>query len=859
MLYLRGKAGKALSLNMESILDGVAFNDAQLQAVKTVNGPLLILAGAGSGKTRVLTYRIAHMVRDLGIPSHSILAITFTNKAANEMRSRISNILGSTRGMWILTFHSLCARMLRTDAEKLGYSSSFTIYGDDDSKRLVKEIYRELDINEKNFPIQQVRYRISKAKNNLQDCEAFASRASNHGVEDVAARVYQVLSERLARANAMDFDDLLMHGYRLLKSNPDILDAYRERFRYISVDEYQDTNHAQYEIARLLAGRFRNLMVVGDDDQSIYSWRGADIRNILEFEKDYPDAKVVKLEENYRSTSTILNAANAVIENNSKRKSKTLYTSGDAGDPIDLYLAADERDEGRWIASEIEKRITQGYSYSDIAVFYRTNAQSRMLEDMLMRAGVPYQIVGGTRFFDRAEIRDVMAYLSVVVNPADDISAKRIVNMPRRGIGDNTVAFIEDKAAKEGLSFMEALQASIVDESLSSRARTGLARFDSLIRTVRSYTGSMRDVVEMIVSQSGLLEYFESRPTIEDRARAENIREFFGVVSEFEDTHSLFEEEDSAPTVEAGITKPLVVDKPKQASEMDMIAMALAAVDETAGFDGTNEGAAGGSTEGTTEGTAVHMLSPLMEWLSLRSDLDSLNDSDSAVTLMTVHSAKGLEFPVVFLAGMEEGIFPHQSSMGSNLSVEEERRLAYVAITRAKEHLSICCTQQRSLFGDTRTNPMSRFVEEIPSTYIRQAGVGSLGYSGTGFEKRGSRRGIYGSGTSYEQSDGHVFGSRNPRSSRRRFSSTRDSAFASKRFSRASQLEQLEQLDGSKNGGKRSTNEASVKFAVGDKVDHKVFGRGRVIDVDKDILQIHFENGGTKKLLVGYAPIVKIE
>ncbi len=812
----------------QSLIDSAKLNPAQREAVETVSGPLLVLAGAGSGKTRVLTYRIAHMVADLGVPPYAILAITFTNKAAAEMRSRIGELLGPMRGMWVLTFHSLCVRMLRADAHRVGYTTNFTIYDDDDSKRLVKEIYSELDVNPKAFSIQSVRGRISRAKNELVDAEEFARTAGASPVEQVTAKVYAKLQERLRMANAMDFDDLLLYGHRLLADNPEVLAAYQDRFQYISVDEYQDTNHAQYEIARLLAARSRNLMVVGDDDQSIYSWRGADIRNILEFEKDYADAKTVKLEENYRSTGIILDAANSVIAHNSNRKSKKLFTSGPAGDKIDMYVATDERDEGRWIATEIEKRVARGYEYSDIAVFYRTNAQSRMLEDMFLRVGIPYQIVGGTRFFDRAEIRDVMAYLDVVVNPADDISAKRVVNTPRRGIGKTTIQLIEGRAAAEGVTFMDALQESIADDSIGAKTRNGLAQFDNIIRTARSYSGSLRDVVEMIVSQTGLIEALEAQRTPEAMSRIENIREFFGVVSEFESQHAEEDDEDEAPTVQAGITEAPKKAEPGQ--PMDMAAMALAALRASTG---DAAGAGAGAPGGQEEGTAQLLLTPLMEWLSLRSDLDSVDDSDSQVTLMTVHSAKGLEFPIVFIAGMEEGIFPHMNSRFDEAGIEEERRLAYVAITRAREHLSIVWAQQRSLFGSTQNNPKSRFVREIPQECVNFPGVGSRGYSGTGHEKRGSRRGIYGSGTRYEQSaaatDGRIFGGSG---------------------------QPVNLLDQGGRGGKAEV----ARFSKGDRVDHKVFGRGIVIGAKGDSLTVKFDKTGVEKtLLLGYAPIVKVD
>ncbi len=815
---------------MSMFIDDVGLNSAQYEAVTTTEGPLLILAGAGSGKTRVLTYRIAHMVADLGVEPYQILAITFTNKAAAEMRARINEILGSIRGMWILTFHALCVRMIRENAERLGYKPSFTIYDDDDSKRLMKEIFAELDINTKLF--NSVRSAISKAKNELIDVDTFEMQAAKFGRDTAVCKAYRRLQERLKIANAMDFDDLLMLGHKLLAENIDVLEEYQERFRYISVDEYQDTNHAQYEIAKLLSSKYRNLMVVGDDDQSIYSWRGADIKNILNFEKDYPDAHVVKLEENYRSTGIILDAANAVITNNTARKSKKLFTSGPKGDLIDMYLSTDERDEGRWIASEIEKYVAKGYSYSDVAVFYRTNAQSRSLEDMFLRAGIPYQIVGGTRFFDRAEIRDVMAYLNVVVNPADDVAAKRIVNTPRRGIGKTTIETISQRAVLEGISFMDALQLSIADESLSTKARNGLAQFDSIIRNARSYSGSLRDIVEMIVDKSGLISSLEAQHTPEADDRIENIREFFGVVSEFEETHMLDDEEENiqAPMSFAERAIAAVQNSRKIGESRLDIEKGVSKSMQDDTHDASDAIAADDfATDRSNDGTVVRFLTPLMEWLALRSDLDTLSDYGAQVTMMTVHSAKGLEFPIVFLAGMEDGIFPHLRTIFEDSGIEEERRLAYVAITRAREHLSIVCAQQRSLFGQTQQNPRSRFVQEIPEECINLAGVGSLDYYGTGYEKRGSRRGIYGSGTRYEQSDGvgRIFGS---------------SGFGPLMSS-----------------GKKNDSKEEEKFEVGDIVDHKVFGKGRVIEVAGDEIHVEFEKTGqTKKLLVGFAPIVKV-
>ena len=473
----RSAAPCKLSRRIGMPIDIETLNGPQREAVTTIDGPLLVLAGAGSGKTRVLTYRIANLIENHGVAPWQILAITFTNKAAAEMRERLGGLVGPrARGMWVSTFHSMCVRILRADAERLGFTRNFTIYDTDDQKRLYKEIMAELDVDPKRFPINALMNRISTAKNELVVPLEFEKQA-NDPVGKVAARVYARLQERLKAANAFDFDDLLLYAYLLLKNHADVLEAYQDRFRYIMVDEYQDTNHAQYAITGLLAAKHKNIMVVGDDDQSIYSWRGADIRNILEFEQDYPSAHVVKLEQNYRSVGNVLAAANAVIANNQHRKAKRLFTAAEDGDKIQVYMAADERDEGRWIAGEIEKRRAAGLSYNQMAVFYRTNAQSRMLEDMLLRAGVPYRIVGGTRFFDRAEIRDVMAYLTLVVNPADDIAAKRVINVPRRGVGKTTIERIEQFAREMGMPFLDAAELAIVDPELRASARQAVASF----------------------------------------------------------------------------------------------------------------------------------------------------------------------------------------------------------------------------------------------------------------------------------------------------------------------------------------------------------------------------------------------
>ncbi|NTU72097.1 MAG: UvrD-helicase domain-containing protein [Coriobacteriia bacterium] len=753
-------------------IDLTSLNPAQRQAVTTTEGPLLVLAGAGSGKTRVLTFRIAHLIGDLGVSPHEILAITFTNKAAAEMRERLLGLCGScVRSMWVLTFHAMCVRMLRADGELLGFSRNFTIYDQDDSKRMLKEVMRELEIDEKHYPVNGMQHRISAAKNELVISSEFAAKAVSP-LDKKAAQVFPRYQSRLRAANAMDFDDLLLNAYLLLSEHPTVLRAYQQRFRYVSVDEYQDTNQAQYRITNLLAAAHKNLMVVGDDDQSIYSWRGADLRNILEFEQDYPQAVVVKLEQNYRSTARILAAANAVVANNPNRKPKTLFTANAEGEKIASYLASDERDEARFIAGEIEKLSrSEDRRYTDFAVFYRTNAQSRQLEDALLRAGVPYRIVGGTRFFDRAEIRDVMAYLKSVVNPADEISLKRIINTPKRNIGATTVERVDAVARERGVGFEDALRVAVDDDIHRSGARTAIAGFVALVDELRSMEGDLRDVVEMIVTKSGLVEALEAERTDEAQGRADNIREFYGVVAEFAAAH----EEPDLPA--------------------------------------------------------------FMEWLALRTDLDSIGEGDDYVTLMTVHTAKGLEYPVVFVAGLEESIFPHQNSIfdsdGSGL--EEERRLAYVAITRARERLYLSHAHSRSIWGSTQHNPPSRFIGEIPSEHVAASGVGSLGLSGSGFEKRGDRRGSFGhgSGGGGSADGGRVFGGGTPRLTGTGFGSGTSS---------------------------KKPQTPTETFAVGDFVDHKAFGRGRVVTVKGDALEIRFDRtGDTKKLLVGYAPIVKIK
>lgn len=776
-------------------IDLDTLNGPQREAVLCTEGPLLVLAGAGSGKTRVLTHRIAHLVEDLNVAPWQIMAITFTNKAAAEMRERLQSLIGGgARGMWVSTFHSMCVRILRTDCERVGFAKGFTIYDDSDSKRLVEQIMDELNIDKKRYPIPALRNRISQAKNDLQVAEVFAEKTSDQ-VGQVAARVYTRLQERLRQLNAFDFDDLLLYTWLLLKNHPDVLAAYQNRFRYLMVDEYQDTNHAQYVLTQLLAAAHKNIMVVGDDDQSIYSWRGADLRNILDFEKDYPEARVVKLEENYRSMGNILAAANAVIANNLTRKPKKLFTSKPAGDKISVYSATDERDEGRWIASEIEHQHGEGMSYNQIAVFYRTNVQSRMLEDMLMRAGVPYRLIGGTRFFDRAEIRDVMAYLNLVVNPANDVAAHRVINVPKRGIGKTTVEHIDYVARETGITFLQAAELCIADDQIRSATRKAIAEFVALIHEAQGYAGDLRKVVEAIVDKAGLIRVLEAENSDDAAGRIENIQELFGVVDEYAQTHD---------DADALFEPPTAEDAPEADDEPPVRTF------------------------------QANSLPDFVEWVTLRTDMDTVAEDGEAITMMTIHAAKGLEFDCVFVAGMEESLFPHGNSSQDSQGLEEERRLAYVAITRARKKLYLTNAFTRQIFGQSSANPPSRFIGEIPLELRKGIGMGSAGFSGSGWEKRGSRRGIAGSGS--EAGGGRVFGQSSASGSRPR-----------------QQTRPAVKPEAQKKAA------AKMTFTKGDTVDHKVFGRGTITKVDGDTLHVRFSRTGqTKKLLKDYAPIVKI-
>ncbi|MBQ8313218.1 MAG: DNA helicase PcrA [Clostridia bacterium] len=633
-------------------MDLSMLNPQQRLAAETLEGPVLILAGAGSGKTRALTCRVANLM-DHGVPAWSILALTFTNKAAKEMKERIVQLVGDqAEDAWISTFHSTCAKILRRDIEKLGYARSFAIYDDDDQGAVIKEILKRFNIDEKFLPPREIKAKISDAKNKLMSPDEWFAKSERDYRSQMLHDVFVEYESRLKALNALDFDDLLVKTLTLLAEHPPVLDYYRNKFRYVLVDEYQDTNYAQYMLVKLLTDRSRNLCVVGDDDQSIYGWRGADIRNILDFEKDYPDAVVIKLEQNYRSTANILDAANQVIAHNAGRKEKALWTEAGEGESIKLFCAGDEREEAAWVADRIRQLNKHGEAYGHMAVLYRTNAQSRVIEEMLMRSGIPYKVFGGQKFYDRKEVRDVVAYLRVIVNPTDDVSLRRIINVPKRSIGENTVQELMNHARENDMPLYSAL--TDMPESLSARPRKCVGDFFMLMTMLVAMKESLplSDFVKLLIEKTGLMEQYQKEDTDESRARVENIQEFMGAVEEF----------------------------------------------------------ARAEPEATLE--------DYLENVALVTDMDREDNDRGYITLMTLHSAKGLEFPTVFMVGLEEGIFPSARSLMDENRVEEERRLCYVGITRAQKRLFISRANQRMLYNQVNHNPPSRFLDEIPERLL---------------------------------------------------------------------------------------------------------------------------------------------
>ncbi|MFJ8926639.1 DNA helicase PcrA [Streptomyces sp. NPDC102340] len=761
-------------LSAASLLEGL--NENQQAAVTHGGTPLLIVAGAGSGKTRVLTHRIAYLLAERGVHPGQILAITFTNKAAGEMKERVEDLVGPrANAMWVSTFHSACVRILRRESKKLGFTSSFSIYDAADSKRLMALVCRDLDLDPKKFPPKSFSAKISNLKNELIDEEDFAATAAD-GFEKTLAQAYAMYQGRLREANALDFDDLIMTTVNMLRAFPDVAEHYRRRFRHVMVDEYQDTNHAQYALVRELVGPTEGedadpaeLCVVGDADQSIYAFRGATIRNILDFEDDYPNAKTILLEQNYRSTQTILSAANAVIERNESRRPKNLWTNEGPGAQITGYVADTEHDEAQFIADEIDRLTDAGDALAgDVAIFYRTNAQSRVFEEIFIRTGLPYKVVGGVRFYERKEVRDVLAYLRVLSNPEDSVPLRRILNVPKRGIGDRAEAMIDALSQREKISFPQALRR--VDEAygMAARSANAVKRFNTLMEDLRTIVESgagPATVLEAILERTGYLAELQASTDPQDETRIENLQELAAVALEFE---------------------------------------------QEAGEEGESETGGGG-------------LSDFLERVALVADSDQIPDEDDdgsgVITLMTLHTAKGLEFPVVFLTGLEDGVFPHMRSLGQAKELEEERRLAYVGITRARQRLYLTRASMRSAWGQPSYNPPSRFLEEIPAAH--------LDWKRTGPSTPAASTKSIGGGIAATLS-----------SSRSRTGST--PAFATR----------------------RAGDKPVVALSVGDRVTHDQFGLGTVVGVsgtgDKSEASIDFGDPKPKRLLLRYAPVEKL-
>ncbi|WP_406148634.1 DNA helicase PcrA [Streptomyces anulatus] len=753
-------------IDSAALLDGL--NTEQRAAVVHAGSPLLIVAGAGSGKTRVLTHRIAHLLAERGTHPGQILAITFTNKAAGEMKERVEQLVGPrANAMWVMTFHSACVRILRRESKKLGFTSSFSIYDAADSKRLMALVCRDLDLDPKQFPPKSFTAKVSNLKNELIDEETFAGQAAD-GFEKTLAQAYALYQARLREANALDFDDIIMTTVHLLQAFPDVAEHYRRRFRHVLVDEYQDTNHAQYTLVRELVGPAgeadapAELCVVGDADQSIYAFRGATIRNILQFEEDYPSATTILLEQNYRSTQTILSAANAVIERNESRRPKNLWTNAGSGARITGYVADTEHDEAQFVADEIDRLTDAGDAKAgDVAVFYRTNAQSRVFEEIFIRVGLPYKVVGGVRFYERKEVRDVLAYLRVLANPEDTVPLRRILNVPKRGIGDRAEAMIDALSMREKISFPQALRR--VDEAygMAARSSNAVKRFNTLMEELRTIVESGAGpavVLEAVLERTGYLAELQASTDPQDETRIENLQELAAVALEFEQERA---EEEGAGT-----------------------------------------------------------LAEFLEKVALVADSDQIPDEDEdgsgVITLMTLHTAKGLEFPVVFLTGMEDGVFPHMRALGQTKELEEERRLAYVGITRARERLYLTRAAMRSAWGQPSYNPPSRFLEEIPEAHLDWRRKGPMA------APAGPTSGITSSLSSSRSRSG-------------------PSGFATRR------------------GG---TEKPTVTLVAGDRVTHDQFGLGTVTAVegfgDQAKATVDFGDDRPKKLLLRYAPVEKL-
>lgn len=734
---------------MSDTLQGL--NKEQALAVQTTDGPMLILAGAGSGKTKVLTCRIAHLLQQ-GVAPYRILAITFTNKAAAEMRERVDRMAGeAAKDVWLFTFHAFCARLLRRDIDKLeGYGNNFAIYDTSDAQNVVKQVLKEMNLDEKRFQPAGICARISSAKNQLLSPIGYA-KAANDFYEEKAAQIYASYQEKLRQNNALDFDDLLLLTVQLLQENAEVREKYQDKFQYIMVDEYQDTNHVQYLLTKLLAGKHRNICVVGDADQSIYGWRGADIQNILDFEKDYPDAKLIKLEQNYRSTQVILDAANAVIENNTGRKPKNLWTDNGTGREITYFQAMDERDEARFVIEQLQRlQQEENMRLGDMAVLYRTNTQSRVFEEMLIKSGISYNMVGGTKFYERKEIKDILAYLRVIFNPNDSLSLLRIINVPRRGIGDATLGRLQAYAAENGLHLFEVLSNAAAVPGLNSRF---VGKLDELSGIIFELMGEAEEVpvkqlIEDVMQRTGYLEELQLSKNVQDQSRVDNLMELLSVAEDF----------------------------------------------------------AKGGEENTLENFLANV--------ALVSDIDDAELGEDAVTLMTLHSAKGLEFPVVFLAGMEEGIFPHARTLMDEEEIEEERRLCYVGITRAEKYLFMSNARMRTIYGHTVSYPPSRFLQEVPRGLLH----------------------IYKRPVVQRQA---------PREERRSDNRSTANWFLQPKSSFIPQ-----------------ENSSGSSFTAGDKVSHSKWGTGTVVSVknteDGQEVKVAFAGAGIRSLLTKYAVLKKL-
>ena len=740
------------------------LNDKQQEAVLATEGPLLILAGAGSGKTSTMTHRIAHLVEE-GVDPYNILAVTFTNKAANEMRTRVEDLIGDIQGMWIMTFHAMCLRILHVFAEEAGYKDNFVIYDTADQKTLVKNILKEKGITEKEYPPQYVLAIISDCKEKEIDPETYKAESGSTEKNKVIYMIYRDYEDRLKANNAMDFDDLLLNTVKLFKNNEEVLDKYRRHFRYVMVDEYQDTNHIQYELVSMLAEGHHNICVVGDDDQCIYEWRGADIRNILDFEKDFPEARVIKLEQNYRSVGNILAAAHSVIKNNKDRKHKKLWTSKEDGEKVNYIRCDSDKEEAGYVARQISfLHDKSGMSYNDVAILYRTNAQSRLFEEALTRYGIPYRVLSGMRYYDRKEIKDAMAYMRLVVNPADDISLVRVINEPKRGIGAKTLEKLSTFARVRGQGVLEALTDGDEEvlSAVPSKAYDSVKELVTCINYCRENkdTLSVSEIYDTLLVKTGYMKALESQNSVEAESRMDNLMEFKTVIADYESGFSKDSEE--KPTLD--------------------------------GF---------------------------MEQLTLAAEVDNYDETQATVTLMTMHSAKGLEFPVVFMPGMEDGLFPGSKSFDSIAGMEEERRLCYVGMTRAKELLYLSSASVRTRYGRTEYTRESQFLREVDRSLLQGDAV---------YEKKG-----YGSepGVPTGSIDGYSGDAYKP--------------FDSLKYAKSETKAKASKAAGS-----------DVDFAAGDKVKHPKFGEGMVIEATASVVTVAFDDAGIKKLAKGIAPLKKL-